>query len=197
MQDKLRYRTIGALFLAAVGLIVLPMLFDEPARKPLPEMERALFDQAKRAAQSADSDNTSDVDFPIYDDVVPTSKVAEEVTQLRSQVDAKGFSTKSHRTLFGEPILSPVRPDSGVFAVQLGTFVQLNNARRFREKLKTEASEAFISTFLDDGGGTKSNEKVRYRVAVGPLLSHTDADELRDALTKKYEINAIVVEMSQ
>ena len=99
--------------------------------------------------------------------------------------------------MFGEPILTAVRSDSSVFAVQLATFVNLKNARAFREKLRAESSAAFISSFLDIGRGANKAEKVRDRVAVGPLLSHTDAEVLRDVLTKKYAVDALVVDMSQ
>jgi hypothetical protein len=40
-------------------------------------------------------------------------------------------------------------------------------------------------------------EKIRYRVAVGPLLSHTLAKEKRASYTQVYGVQAIVVAMSQ
>jgi cell division septation protein DedD len=201
MQENIRYRTIGGIFLGALAVIVLPMLLDEPTRHSLPEPDRESFTQAQAEVANSDSDSDSDSagnsDLPIYDEVVPASDVVEKVTQLRAKVDSKGFSTEPHRTLFGEPILTPVRLASSVFAVQLATFVKLDNARAFREKLRAESRAAFVSSFLDVGRGTNKVEKVRYRVAVGPLLSHTGADELRDVLAKKYDVDAIVVDMTQ
>jgi cell division septation protein DedD len=197
MQENIRYRTIGGIFLGALAVIVLPMLLDEPTRHSLPEPDRESFTQAQAEVANSDSDSASNSDLPIYDEVVPASDVVEKVTQLRAKVDSKGFSTEPHRTLFGEPILTPVRLASSVFAVQLATFVKLDNARAFREKLRAESRAAFVSSFLDVGRGTNKVEKVRYRVAVGPLLSHTGADELRDVLAKKYDVDAIVVDMTQ
>ena len=199
MQENIRYRTIGGIFLGALAVIVLPMLLDEPTRHSLPEPDRESFTQAQAevANSDSDSDSASNSDLPIYDEVVPASDVVEKVTQLRAKVDSKGFSTEPHRTLFGEPILTPVRLASSVFAVQLATFVKLDNARAFREKLRAESRAAFVSSFLVVGRGTNKVEKVRYRVAVGPLLSHTGADELRDVLAKKYDVDAIVVDMTQ
>ncbi len=194
MQENIRYRTIGAIFLLSVGVILLPMLFDSPTRYAPAEPVHEIFDQAQSNAEEEASSGGS---FPIYDDVVPASDLVEKVNQLRAKVDGKGFSTEPHRTLFGEPILAPIRPESSVFAVQLATFVSLENAQAFREKLRTEGSAAFISSFLDIGRGANKVEKVRYRVAVGPLLSHTGADEMRDVLAKKYDVDAIVVDMTQ
>jgi cell division septation protein DedD len=198
MQEKIRYRTIGAVFLVSIASIVLPMVFDEPSRHNLPEPDLGVFAEAKLEAEKASGQPYGGgIEVPIYDEVVPASDVIEKVQQLRAKVDSKGFSTEPHRTLFGEPILSPVRAKSSVFAVQLATFVQLDNARSFREKLRAGGSEAFISSFLDVGRKGKNDEKVRYRVAVGPLLSHTDAEVLHDVLTKKYAVDALVVDMSQ
>ena len=200
MQENIRYRTIGAIFLVSLGVIVLPMLLDSPTRHAPPELDHGVFEQGPEENQSqnpVDGEASSVIGFPIYDEVVPASDVVEKVTQLRAKVDSKGFSTEAHRTLFGEPILTAVRSDSSVFAVQLATFVNLKNARAFREKLRAEGSAAFISSFLDIGRGANKAEKVRYRVAVGPLLSHTGADEMRDVLAKKYDVDAIVVDMTQ
>lgn len=198
MQENIRYRTIGAIFLVSVGVIVLPMLLDSPTRHAPPELDHEVFEQGPEESQNpVDGEASSGIGFPIYDEVVPASDVVEKVTQLRAKVDSKGFSTEAHRTLFGEPILTAVRSDSSVFAVQLATFVNLKNARAFREKLRAEGSAAFISSFLDIGRGANKAEKVRYRVAVGPLLSHTGADEMRDVLAKKYDVDAIVVDMTQ
>lgn len=198
MQENIRYRTIGAIFLVSVGVIVLPMLLDSPTRLAPPEIDHTVFEQGPEESQNpVNGEASSAIGFPIYDEVVPASDFVEKVTQLRAKVDNKGFSTEAHRTLFGEPILTAVRSDSSVFAVQLATFVNLKNARAFREKLRAEGSAAFISSFLDIGRGANKAEKVRYRVAVGPLLSHTGADEMRDVLAKKYDVDAIVVDMTQ
>ena len=134
MQENIRYRTIGAIFLVSVGVIVLPMLLDSPTRHAPPELDHGVFEQGPEENQSqnpVDGEASSGIGLPIYDEVVPASDVVEKVTQLRAKVDSKGFSTEAHRTLFGEPILTAVRSDSSVFAVQLATFVNLKNARAF------------------------------------------------------------------
>ena len=198
MQENIRYRTIGSIFLGSLAVIVLPMLLDNPTRLASAEPDHEIFDQAQINSDPASADGGArSIGFPIYDEVVPASDTVEKVTQLRAKVDSKGFSTEAHRTLFGEPILTPVRSESSVFAVQLATFVEMKNARAFREKLRAEGSAAFVSSFLDVGRGVNKVEKVRYRVAVGPLLSHTGADEMRDVLAKKYDVDAIVVDMTQ
>ena len=198
MQENIRYRTIGSIFLGSLAVIVLPMLLDNPTRLASAEPDHEIFDQAQINSDPASADGGArSIGFPIYDEVVPAPDTVEKVMQLRANVDSKGFSTEAHRTLFGEPILTPVRSASSVFAVQLATFVELKNARAFREKLRAEGSAAFVSSFLDVGRGVNKVEKVRYRVAVGPLLSHTGADEMRDVLAKKYDVDAIVVDMTQ
>ena len=108
-------------------------------------------------------------------------------------MDADGYWSENG-TRFGEPILSPVRSDTTVFAVQLATFDDQDNAKSLRQQLRDDDQEAFISQYKQRGLG---GEKIRYRVAVGPLLSNTLTKEKRASYTQTYGVQAIVVAMSQ
>jgi cell division septation protein DedD len=69
-------------------------------------------------------------------------------------------------------------PDSEtrIWAVQVASFKDAERAVKLREQLRLEGYEAFLSTLRRD-------DEVLHRVAVGPLLSETDAQQMRDALT--------------
>jgi len=60
--------------------------------------------------------------------------------------------------------------------------------------VRQNGDEAFISQYKQRSLGS---EKVRYRVAVGPMLSHTLAKEKRASYSQEYGVEAIVVAMSQ
>jgi cell division septation protein DedD len=90
--------------------------------------------------------------------------------------------------------LLPIREETDVFAVQLATFDEEVNARKLREQLLGDGEEAFISQYKQRG---ISGEKIRYRVAVGPMLSHTLAKEKRISYSQIYGVEAIVVAMTQ
>lgn len=205
MNEITRYRLIGSIFLLSLAAIFVPMVFDAPA----PERDSDfLIDQEEEAAAAAQNDDSQwlapqqEVDELIaelkqregdLDAALTESRVQEQVSALTEQVDADGYWSENG-TRFGEPILSPVRSDTTVFAIQLATFDDPDNAKSLRQQLRDDDQEAFISQYKQRGLG---GEKIRYRVAVGPLLSHTLAKEKRASYTQTYGVQAIVVAMSQ
>jgi cell division septation protein DedD len=205
MNEITRYRLIGSIFLLSLAAIFVPMVFDAPA----PERDSDfLIDQEEETAAAAQSDDSQwlapqqEVDELIaelkqregdLDAALTESRVQERVSALTEQVDADGYWSENG-TRFGEPILSPVRSDTTVFAIQLATFDDPDNAKSLRQQLRDDDQEAFISQYKQRGLG---GEKIRYRVAVGPLLSHTLAKEKRASYTQTYGVQAIVVAMSQ
>ena len=205
MNEITRYRLIGSIFLLSLAAIFVPMVFDAPA----PERDSDfLIDQEEETAAATQNDDSQwlapqqEVDELIaelkqregdLDAALTESRVQEQVSALTEQVDADGYWSENG-TRFGEPILSPVRSDTTVFAVQLATFDDPDNAKSLRQQLRDDDQEAFISQYKQRGLG---GEKIRYRVAVGPLLSHTLAKEKRASYTQTYGVQAIVVAMSQ
>jgi cell division septation protein DedD len=205
MNEITRYRLIGSIFLLSLAAIFVPMVFDAPA----PERDSDfLIDQEEETAEAAQNDDSQwlapqqEVDELIaelkqregdLDAALTESRVQEQVSALTEQVDADGYWSENG-TRFGEPILSPVRSDTTVFAIQLATFDDPDNAKSLRQQLRDDDQEAFISQYKQRGLG---GEKIRYRVAVGPLLSHTLAKEKRASYTQTYGVQAIVVAMSQ
>ena len=176
---RTRYRVTGSIFLIALAIIVLPMLFDG-AGAPMRE-----------APSQLPLKNTSSV-LPDFADVVPTSDVVARVEGLRGEVDADGFATDSG-TRFGEPVLQPGDANSKIWAVQAASFASNDNALSFRSELRKAGFEAFISTVKD----RTSDSGRMYRVAVGPLLSKVDAEEIQAAISADFSVQPTVVEMVQ
>lgn len=174
MKEETRYRVTGSLFLLALAVICLPMLFDGagvPARE-LPPL--ALDEPLPEPVRSADP--------------APESDFAERVAELREQVDEDGFLTDSG-TRFGEPVLSEAGDDTSVWAVQVASFADAANAESFRSRLREDGYEAFIST-------VRSDAQVLSRVAVGPLLDGDRAGSLRAELSARYDTQARLMAFS-
>ena len=174
MDEQTRYRVTGSLFLLALAIICLPMLFDgegmasielDPMEPPPPAPRVTPMEQ-----------------------VAPASDFIARVDELRGQVDDDGFLVESG-TLFGEPVLSDATDDASAWAVQVASFVKQENARKFRAQLREQGYEAFIST-------AKTNGSIHYRVAVGPLLNIADADELQVELSQMNEVEARIMAFS-
>lgn len=206
MNEVTRYRVIGSLFLLAVAAIFFPMIFDSPDPS-LREItsgtsERDPEANAEQTASSKIADPRDDVEEMItemqqrqaaLDQAFDDSDMHSQVQKMRDQVDTDGYWV-DNGTRFGEPILAPIRADTTVFAVQLATFDEQSNARNLRQQVRQDGDEAFISQYKQRSLGS---EKIRYRVAVGPMLSHTLAKEKRTSYSEQYGVEAIVVAMSQ
>lgn len=171
MKEQTRYRVTGSLFLLAVAVIGLPMLFDGaglPARE-LPPMsaEQPLPEVTLIREEPQQSDFIARID------------------DLRAAVDEDGFQA-GNKTRFGEPVLLPPTEEADVWAVQVASFGEPENARDFRTQLRQDGYEAFISTARSDGS-------VRSRVAVGPLLNRQQAQSLLSELSARYQVEARLV----
>ncbi len=179
MHERNRYRITGSIFLIALAIILLPMLFDG-AGVPV--------DEAPRMPQGL-PDNTSLPEVPRFDEIVPASNVVDQVQELKDQVDADGFSTDDG-TRVGEPRLGPANTETKIWAVQAASFAGLSNAKALRTQLREAGYEAFISSTKTAGG------KVLHRVAVGPLLKKDDAQDIRRRVSTGFSLQPDIVSMT-
>lgn len=199
MKEVTRYRLIGTIFLLSLAAIFLPMIFDAPApslqdNASTSDLEDTqTFENVDPRAEVESLIAQMAQDQEAMDQAFADSKLQDKVEDIRETVDPDGYWV-DNGTRFGEPILLPIREETGVFAVQLATFDEEVNARKFREQLLGDGEEAFISQYKQRG---ISGEKIRYRVAVGPMLSHTLAKEKRISYSQIYGVEAIVVAMTQ
>jgi cell division septation protein DedD len=177
MQERTRYRVTGTLFLLALAVILVPMLFDGEGT---PSLELPPIDAPTEFAD----------EVPPYDEIVPQTNVVERVAELKAEIDDDGFAADTG-TRFGEPILQPASEETTVFAVQAASFGKLENARSFREELRGAGYEAFLSTSKVD------TDRLVHRVAIGPLLSRDDALTMQRDISAEYSVEARVMDMSQ
>ncbi len=174
MNEQTRYRVTGSLFLLAVAVVCLPMLFDGNG---LPSVSLEPMSSA-----------VSLPDVRPYREVAPQSDFIARVDALRREVDDDGFHRGSN-TLFGEPVLGGVASATDVWAIQVASFAEHDNALSFRSELRDDGYEAFLSTI-------KNGNAIRYRVAVGPLLDLTEAEMLQQELSGQYEVAARLMAFS-
>lgn len=189
MRDQTRYRVTGSLFLLALAVICLPMLFDgagAPALE-LPDLDAAEVRQTLRDIPELPPTRSEATLEPLPERAAPQA-LAKQVEELRQQVDEQGFQQDTG-TRFGEPVLSRVTADTDLWAVQVASFGDADNAREFVARLRGDGYEAFIST-------ARSSAGVRSRVAVGPLLDRTQADALQREISLRYRLEAQLMAFS-
>lgn len=199
-SERTRMRATTLVVGVALALILIPMVFDEPATDyqtltvagsgPL-SSERVMALQ--KEIQQPLGESPTVVDF---DQAVPATDLIDRVRQLAAEVDADGYNTQDG-TRFGEPILQEMTESSRVLAVLVDQRNDITEARALRQQMRDQGYEAFISTAKLEVGGENSSENIVHRVAIGPLLSHTEAEEMRDDISRANNLNARVVEMSQ
>jgi|GEM_PF-680567 len=241
MREQTRYRLTGAVFLLAIGIIVLPMVFDgEGVRvKQLPELTEPLppmpnqseldaleISQAEieqhRIEQQAVGGVLDDEGFHSEDGTrlgdpilreLDSSAAAEgeqavvQTGEVQRDTDASSTLDSAIRPAEVEapPRTAPVRSKTttpnanpranktpltkqAIWAVQLASFASPVNATALRDRLLGDGFEAWTSTARRDAG-------IRTRVAIGPLLDRGDADRMRDLVSGRYNVSAIVVHM--
>ena len=199
-SERTRMRATTLVVGVALALILIPMVFDEPATDyqtltvagsgPL-SSERAMALQKQLQQPLGQSPTVVD-----FDQAVPATDLIDRVRQLAAEVDADGYNTQDG-TRFGEPILQEMTESSRVLAVLVDQRNDITDARALRQQMRDQGYEAFISTAKLEVGGENSSENIVHRVAIGPLLSHTEAEEMRDDISRANNLTARVVEMSQ
>ena len=168
MIERTRHRLTGALFLLALAVIFVPMLFD---RDDAPPVQLSPIDESYAPPPVEGLDQAPESDF------------AARVQGLREAADAEGFHRQT-KTKIGEPVLSEANEQTDAWAVQLASFADADKARAFRDLLRADGFESFISSYKPRQGAILS------RVAVGPLLNQERADQLAEELSAKYDSEA-------
>ena len=176
MSEFRRYRVTGGVFLIAVAVIVLPMLFDAKGIEPdpLPPIERASMELAELPSLQLDEVALAHAD------------------ELRDAVDDEGFHQDTN-TRVGNVVIHPATDAEAtgleaVWGVQLASFSARENAVALRDQLRDDGYPALLSNVKRLTGATT-------RVAIGPILSRSEADDLQRELSRRYELDAIVVRL--
>ena len=177
MTEQTRFRMVGGVFLVAVAVVVLPMLFDgagveSPAAPSLPEP--AAMDAPH--VEALDSANLANADA------------------LREQVDDAGFD-RSTATRIGDPVLTPADPSEHgalptAWGVQLGSFSDRAKAVALRDQLRADGYQSVLTD-------VKGLTGISTRVAIGPMIERDDATRLERELEKRYGMDVIVVVFGQ
>lgn len=89
----------------------------------------------------------------------------------------------------GEPKLAEANRPTGVWAIQVASFANVDNARVLRDRLRADGYEAFLSSLQTDAG-------ISTRVAVGPVQNRDEAQALKQALSERYRVTARLMAFS-
>ena len=188
MDDGIKQRLIGAVVLVALMVIFVPMFFvDEdvepvdiliemPEKPPVPE-----FDISKPVKPSEQA-----VDEPVDDSVgEPAEEAAEKSVEKVVEEKAKPqLVEQSLEELKDKKVDAQSLPVSWV--LQVASFREQGNAEKLRDKLRKGGYKAYIK-FRPDV------EPKMVRVFVGPVLERKVIDKIKVSISKKFQLDGVVV----
>ena len=196
----LSYRVSLMILLVAIVLLLVPFYFDyrdlsddyvstahsSSVESNLLEMR----DSLKERMNTIDYSDNSSISQ------IASDRLSELPSKMRELADAENYSLDSG-TLFGEPVMGPVNEQTQVFAIRVKSFDSLEDARLFRETLRDNGHDAFISSAKEVLADNILSEVVDHGVFVGPFLKVADADEVLESINIQFGVESSVVGMSQ
>lgn len=197
MTEAMKHRLVGAAVLIALGVIVWPVIFDSSPvreisqRSQIPEEpanDRFTVDEPARPQFPPEPERTS-VSGP--EKPAGTGRGGSPVAgSATAAAGAPSSATPALRSRPGEPpAVAGVDVDaSGLprqWAVQLGVFSQLANARELQQRANAAGFHAIVQS-----SGTAGAEQ--HRVYVNPKLDRGSADGVAAEVKRKLGVNGFV-----
>ena len=170
--------------MVAVAVIFIPILFTDS-----PETE--VISGSNIPAKPETNFNSRIVPVIEDDDKDSSAPIAQKDDGLiieQKVVAEKLISAKETNAEKISEIETDVKATVGLSAwiVQLGSFTDEENAQSLNKKLREAGYPAFVEPL-------KRNDKISYRVRVGPEIKRSEADKLLKKLKEKMELDGIVV----
>ena len=180
MDERLKQRLVGAAVLVLAAVVFVPMLLDQggggsqPPTGIIPQQPPEFVSPplpADATARTVPLDSNRSATAP-----APAARPAPPVEQPAT------------KTVTRPAPVAPAPRESGMksgFAVQVGSFSKVDNARGLRDKLVARGYTAMAKT---SGSVT--------RVYVGPQSSRAEAEKVLKKLLADFELKGIVVNFS-
>ena len=167
MEGRLKQRIVGAVVIAALAIILLPMLFDGS-----PE-ERA---KTRRVIPSPEIRPVAQVDGPAM--LVELEQMqAESAEKIPKEVESDANPQPLSLDANGLPI---------GWSLQVGSFSQRENATNFKQRSR----DTGFSTYVTE---TAIGTETSYRVMVGPMLHRGKLEELSNQIETSFDVKGRII----
>jgi DedD protein len=196
MERALKERIIGAAILVVVVILIVPVFLDGPPAEnevvttsvPLPGqseqdvrtvvLDRDRTDPVPVAASSKDKPPVPKPEAAAKDDkpaVIAVTPVQEPDVTPKASPAVEQPKPKEDPA---PPVAAPANTSTtGMWAVQLGSFSDQNNAERLAADLRKQGFAAFLSKLPTDSGEL-------HRVRIGPQKDRASAEAMAERLRK-------------
>jgi DedD protein len=185
-----KHRIVGAIVLVALVVIFVPMILS--GREPPPELKGA-----REAPPRAEVTETKMVvtPVPVEEPQPPESTETLKVVQVPVEPkpvpmpEAKPVAPVEKPAEAKKPDPAPAKPAAAKiedgWMVQVGTFTNLQNATRLRDKLKSLGLSVHTDTVTVSG-------KKAMRLRVGPFADRAKADRAQAQIRKETGVAGVV-----
>lgn len=183
LSDKaLKERVIGAAVLVIFAVLVVPIFLDGPSTETEIVSESVTLpgqNDAERRQQTIVLDRNRSQPVPTTQASAPRPAEPEPQATPPTQ-QATAASEANTEAPAPEPRGSAApatSSDTGMWAVQIGSFADKDNAERLAADLRDKGYAAFLSQLQTDGGALQ-------RVRVGPQKDRESAEQIAAQLAK-------------
>ncbi|MGB3610627.1 MAG: SPOR domain-containing protein [Cellvibrio sp.] len=194
MKDALKQRLVGAIVLAAIGVIFLPGFFKEqqghqvdtrtqiPAEPSLPQVS---FESPRQNPDIQPAPEPETMFIP--PELEPVADVSSPEAVASASSASAPAPNQTADTADEVPEL-PLGPDGipEAWVVQVASLSNQEAAARLRDELQAEGHKAYIRRVSTSNGSVT-------RVFIGPKLSRAEADKVKADVDKRLKVNAMVL----
>ncbi|MFK8041414.1 SPOR domain-containing protein [Congregibacter sp.] len=195
MDNLVKQRLVGALILVALAVVFWPIIFVPGAQQssdlrvvvpsappvdltPLPEPDSLGMRSGKRAA--AQDIDTPDVVLPASDelDAEPAGLPSREETMPVANLDDARSALES-----------PAMDEDGLpvaYSLQVATMGDKARAESLRDELVAAGYKGYVKRMRRD-------DRVLYRVLVGPRYSKDELLPVKDAVDKSWRVESLII----
>jgi DedD protein len=184
MERALKERIIGAAVLVVFAVLVVPVFLDGPPDEPEIVSERVPLPGQAEQGETRTVVLTRDRDEPVPAATDQPEPEPREAEPPRPAAPAPSVSQSRPESAPGKPASQPDTAQSdttssatGMWAVQLGSFGNQQNAERLAADLRTQGYAAFLSQLPTQDGAL-------HRVRVGPQKDRASAEDMAARLQK-------------
>lgn len=180
MNEQLKKRLIGATVLASLAVIFIPMLLEE-------EGDDAVIRQSNIPPRPAMQSSPQVIDVDQLDQLREDEQFGSSITPSEdSDVREIVMTPLGSSASTGDDTPVTTRVGLTSWMIQVGSFSNKENAERLVASLR----EAGYDTHLEP---TQVKNQKLFRVRVGPEIERTNADEIAEAISKKFFVSARVI----
>ncbi|MCC5811905.1 MAG: SPOR domain-containing protein [Ectothiorhodospiraceae bacterium] len=196
MQQRHKQRLIGAIVVAALAIIFLPMVLRGPVENrtlsvpaeipPRPDAQTA--SPGRPAADGRPPPALDRIPVPTIasdsdtDDVEPEAEAEPPAREAPAEPPATAAESRDEE----RPQEPASRSVVEGYAVQVGSFSRRDNAMALRDQLRDKGFPAFVDEAQREQGAI-------YRLRVGPVMNREEGRELAQRLQQEENLDGLVV----